>query len=100
MKAAIVIVALICLAFFAGRLTSECPKPPDPTTIIEEHEVIRYVDKPVIRKATVTVEKIVERPVYRDACFDDDGLRAVNDLIKGTAAGRPNIRPRPSDNTP
>ena len=47
------------------------------------------------RTVTVTLEKIVDRPVYRDACFDDDGLHAVNHLIQGTAAGRPDIRPRP-----
>lgn len=37
--------------------------------------VIRYVDK------------IVERPVYRNVCLDADGLRALRATIDGTAAG-------------
>ncbi|MFY5955796.1 hypothetical protein ACOUXA_00030 [Acinetobacter baumannii] len=28
------------------------------------------------------VQKIVERPVYKSSCIDDDGMRQINDLIK------------------
>ena len=39
---------------------------------------------------TRTVEKIVERPVYRDVCLDDDGLRALRAAIGGAdPAGEP-----------
>lgn len=35
------------------------------------------------RTVTVTLEKIVERPVYLSACFDADGLRILNAQISG-----------------
>lgn len=39
---------------------------------------------------TETVEKIVDRPVYRDTtCFDPDGLRAIRDASAETAAPIP-----------
>ncbi|ANA37499.1 hypothetical protein AWN74_07190, partial [Acinetobacter baumannii] len=28
------------------------------------------------------VQKIVERPVYKSSCIDDDGVQQLNDLIK------------------
>lgn len=34
---------------------------------------------------TRTVDRIVDRPIYRNACFDDDGLRAANSAILGQA---------------
>ena len=37
------------------------------------------------RTIEVEVEKIVERPIYRDrACFDDDGMRALRSAIGAT----------------
>ena len=35
------------------------------------------------RTVTVTLEKVVERPVYLSACFDSDGLRILNAQISG-----------------
>lgn len=47
-------------------------------------EEIRYVYR------TQMVDRIVERPVYRNQCFDDDGLRLLNDAIAGRdAPGQP-----------
>ncbi|MBX3490918.1 hypothetical protein [Parvibaculum sp.] len=50
----------------------------------------------VYREITVEVDRIVERPVYRDRCFDDDGLRAANRALAGprAAAAEPD-RPVP-----
>lgn len=31
----------------------------------------------------VQVEKIVEKPVYRDVCLDDDGMRTLRGAING-----------------
>jgi hydroxylamine reductase (hybrid-cluster protein) len=42
------------------------------------------------------VERIVERPVYRNVCFDADGLRIVNDAI----ADRPPDPARTVDTVP
>ena len=33
------------------------------------------------RTVTVTVEKLVDRPVYINQCFDVDGLRTLNEQI-------------------
>ena len=38
------------------------------------------------RTITKTVEKIIDRPVYRDVCGDADGLRSINEALAGTAA--------------
>ena len=37
----------------------------------EQKEKVRYVE----------VQKIIERPVYSNACFDADGLRIINSAI-------------------
>lgn len=46
--------------------------------------------KEAIRVQTVTltreVERLVDRPVYRDRCIDDDGLRLITAAAAGTAA--------------
>ena len=36
-----------------------------------------------IKVETVTreVQKIIDRPVYQQFCFDDDGVSAINSLI-------------------
>ena len=31
--------------------------------------------------ARISVEKIVEKPVYRGDCLDDDGVRIINEAI-------------------
>lgn len=45
----------------------------------------------VYKTITQTVDKIVERPVYRNVCLDDDGLRSANAALAGalTPAGEP-----------
>lgn len=47
--------------------------------------------KVVYRTITQTVDKIVERPVYRNVCLDDDGLRSANAALSGaiTPAAQP-----------
>lgn len=42
---------------------------------------------------TQTVDQIVDRPVYRNVCLDDDGLRCVNAAIRGedTAGCKPAV---------
>jgi len=45
-------------------------------------------DKVRIRKVFVPinqeVERVVEKPIYRDICFDDDGLRLIATAILAT----------------
>ena len=50
----------------------------------------------VYRTVTEMVDRIVDRPVYRNTCFDDDGLRLVNAALAGVAVATPAL---PSSNT-
>jgi len=36
-----------------------------------------------VRTITKTVEKIIDRPVYRNVCLEPDGLHVINSAIKG-----------------
>lgn len=49
-------------------------------------EVDRGKTKVVFRTITQTVDKIVERAVYRNVCLDDDGLRNANAALLGKSA--------------
>lgn len=48
------------------------------------HETFKERERVIYQTITETVDRIVERPVYRAACFDDDGLRQLNAAIRGT----------------
>lgn len=48
-------------------------------TYIEESRNAQTVYRTIEKE----VERIVERPVYRDQCFDADGLRHLGDAIDG-----------------
>lgn len=43
----------------------------------------------VYRTITEMVDKIVDRPIYRDRCFDDDGLRLANAALGGISVKAP-----------
>lgn len=47
------------------------------------HESFKENERVIYQTITKTVEKIVERPVYRNSCFDDDGLRQFNAAVTG-----------------
>ena len=49
------------------------------------------------RTVTVTLEKVVERPVYLQSCLDDDGLRVLNSQIsRASDPGQPQLKlPKP-----
>ena len=47
-------------------------------------EAERKKRRVVIREVTNYVDKIIDRPVYRNVCLDPDGLRCVNAAILGT----------------
>lgn len=49
-------------------------------------EAERQKRKVVIRERTVYVDKIVDRPVYRNVCLDADGLRCLGSAIRGESA--------------
>lgn len=45
----------------------------------EEDRAERQIETQIIYK---TIEKIVDRPVYRNTCIDEYGLHEINSLIK------------------
>lgn len=50
------------------------------------YEAKRTTNEIQYRTVTVTVEKVIEHPVYLSQCMDADGLRILNEQI----AGNPN----------
>lgn len=59
------------------------------------HEGFKEKERVVYQTITETVDRIVERPVYRAACFDDDGLRQLNAAIRGESEPTPG-KPAPA----
>lgn len=49
------------------------------------HEEFKERERVVYQTITETVDRIVERPVYRNVCLDTSGLRALADAIHGRA---------------
>lgn len=47
----------------------------------------RNKSKVVYRTITKEVEKIVDRPIYRNDCWDNDGLLQYNNALTGTNPG-------------
>lgn len=54
--------------------------------VAEKLEVDDAKADAVYRTITKTVDRVVERPVYRNVCLDADGLRNVNAALAGAAA--------------
>jgi hypothetical protein len=54
-------------------------------------EVARNEREIVYRTITKQVEKVVERPVYRNVCLDERGVQLINDALSGRTAdpGKP-----------
>lgn len=42
-----------------------------------------------VETVTREVQKIIERPVYQQHCFDDDGVSAINSLITSDSSEPP-----------
>lgn len=59
------------------------------------HEQFKQRERVVYEVITETVDKIIDRPVYRNVCIDPDGLRALNAAVNGnpedTAQPRPSV---------
>jgi hypothetical protein len=54
------------------------------------HEKVKQVAKVRERIVVQEVERVIEKPVYRNVCMDDDGLRILSDDIASrNASGKP-----------
>ncbi|MDD9319999.1 hypothetical protein M0O54_07650 [Acinetobacter lactucae] len=47
-----------------------------------DYERVKAEQSTKVETVTREVQKIVERPVYKSSCIDDDGVYQINDLIK------------------
>ncbi|MEE9887662.1 hypothetical protein IV507_17575 [Acinetobacter nosocomialis] len=47
-----------------------------------DYEKLRSEQSIKVETVTREVQKIIERPVYKSNCIDDDGVYQINDLIK------------------
>ena len=65
-----------------ARKDSEAQKASDASTELEKGDA---KDKVVYKTITKYVDRVVERPVYKRACFDADGLRLANAALTGTS---------------
>lgn len=48
--------------------------------VSEQYEEREAKERLRVEKITIEVPKIIERTVYLNSCFDDDGMQLVNDL--------------------
>ncbi len=67
-------------------------------TAAVSHEQFQERERVVYQTITETVDRIVEKPVYRNVCLDADGMRALSAAIHGRAddPGQPSPAvPRP-----
>lgn len=57
--------------------------------------------KVVYRTITQTVDRYIDRPIYRNVCLDPDGLRDANNALLGTlaTADKPDGSLPPADGT-
>lgn len=53
----------------------------------ERHERAKADVQVVYETITKEVQHVVEKPVYRNVCLDDDGLRIIGDALAATGAG-------------
>jgi hypothetical protein len=58
-------------------------------TISQELENVKGQRITVQRTITLYRDKIIDRPVYRNACLDGDGRLLINAAIRGTDPGKP-----------
>lgn len=54
-----------------------------------DYEAKKSKQRVQVETVTSEVQKIVERPVYSNFCFDDDGLSKLNSLIASGASKPP-----------
>ncbi|WP_180191349.1 hypothetical protein [Acinetobacter sp. YH01006] len=54
-----------------------------------DYEAAKSEQRLQVETVTREVQKIIDRPVYQQHCFDDDGLQQLNSLIASGASKPP-----------
>ena len=57
--------------------------------VSSDYEAEKSKQRVQVEQVTRTVQKIVDRPVYQQHCFDDDGVSAINSLIANDSSEPP-----------
>ena len=57
--------------------------------VSSDYETLKSEQRVQVETVTREVQKIIERPVYQQYCFDDDGLQQLNSLIAGGSSEPP-----------
>ena len=54
-----------------------------------DYEAEKSMQRVKVETVTREVQKIIDRPVYQQHCFDDDGVSAINSLITNDSSEPP-----------
>lgn len=57
--------------------------------VSSDYEAEKSKQRVQVEQVTRTVQKIIDRPVYQQHCFDDDGVSAINSLITNDTSEPP-----------
>ena len=57
--------------------------------VSSDYEAEKSKQRVKVEQVTHTVQKIIDRPVYQQHCFDDDGVSAINSLITNDTSEPP-----------
>ncbi|MGQ9375466.1 hypothetical protein ACUM6W_16785 [Acinetobacter tandoii] len=57
--------------------------------VSSDYEAEKSKQRVQVETVTRKVQKIIDRPVYQQHCFDDDGVSAINSLIANDSSEPP-----------
>ena len=57
--------------------------------VSSDYEAEKSKQRVQVEQVTHTVQKIIDRPVYQQHCFDGDGVSAINSLITNDTSEPP-----------
>ena len=57
--------------------------------VSSDYEAEKSKQRVQVETVTREVQKIIDRPVYQQHCFDDDGVSAINSLITNNSSEPP-----------
>ena len=57
--------------------------------VSSDYEAEKSKQRVQVETVTREVQKIIDRPVYQQHCFDDDGVSAINSLIANDSSEPP-----------
>ena len=57
--------------------------------VSSDYEAEKSKQRVKVETVTREVQKIIDRPVYQQHCFDDDGVSAINSLIANDSSEPP-----------